>query len=72
MAIHKNKVEGEWLWGEHKLPRVSSYSYLGIAALAPVVQRYFRMNLWLSAIRNTPWAFQTHIKCRQCPFLKGF
>ena len=25
-----NKVEGEWLWGEHKLPKVCSYSYLGV------------------------------------------
>ena len=30
MVFARNKVEGEWLWGEHKLPRVCSYSYLGI------------------------------------------
>ena len=23
-------MEGEWKWGEHALPRVSNYSYLGI------------------------------------------
>ena len=26
----KNSVEGGWKWGEHKLPEVSSYTYLGI------------------------------------------
>ena len=26
----RNSVEGGWKWGEHKLPKVSSYTYLGI------------------------------------------
>ena len=26
----KDRVEGRWKWGEHELPKVSSYSYLGI------------------------------------------
>ena len=26
----RNPVEGEWKWGEHALPRVSNYTYLGI------------------------------------------
>ena len=30
MVFARNKVEGKWMWGEHKLPRVCSYSYLGI------------------------------------------
>ena len=30
MVFSKNSVEGWWKWGEHKLPNVSSYSYLGI------------------------------------------
>ena len=30
MVFAKNKVEGEWLWGEQKLYIVCSYSYLGI------------------------------------------
>ena len=30
MVFARNKTEGESLWGEHKLPRVCSYSYLGI------------------------------------------
>ena len=25
-----NSVEGGWKWGEHALPKVSNYSYLGI------------------------------------------
>ena len=23
------KINGDWMWGEHKLPNVSSYMYLG-------------------------------------------
>ena len=30
MVFSKNSVEGGWKWGEHKLPKVSKYSYLGI------------------------------------------
>ena len=30
MVVARIKREGEWLWGEHKLPRMCSYSYLGI------------------------------------------
>ena len=30
MVFSKNSVEGGWKWGEHRLPKVSSYSYLGI------------------------------------------
>ena len=30
MVFSKNSVEGGWKWGEHKLPKVSSYTYLGI------------------------------------------
>ena len=30
MVFSKNPVEGEWKWGEHLLPRVSNYTYLGI------------------------------------------
>ena len=30
MMFARNKVEGEWLWGEHKFPMVCSYSYLGV------------------------------------------
>ena len=30
MVFATNKVGGEWIWGEHKPPRVCSYSYLGI------------------------------------------
>ena len=30
MVSAKNKIEGEWVWGEHKIPRVCSYSYLDI------------------------------------------
>ena len=26
----RNPLEGEWKWGEHALPRVSNYTYLGI------------------------------------------
>ena len=28
--VSKMSVEGGWKWGEHKLPKVSSYSHLGI------------------------------------------
>ena len=30
MVFSQNSVEGGWKWGEHKLPKVSSYTYLGI------------------------------------------
>ena len=30
MVISKDRVEGRWKWGEHELPKVSSYCYLGI------------------------------------------
>ena len=30
MVFSKDAVEGVWVWGKHKLPNVSSYSYLGI------------------------------------------
>ena len=30
MVFSKNPVEGGWKWGEHTLPKVSNYSYLGI------------------------------------------
>ena len=29
-VFSKNTVKGVWVWGKHKLPNVSSYSYLGI------------------------------------------
>ena len=30
MVFSKDRVEGKWKWGEHELPKVSSYCYLGI------------------------------------------
>ena len=30
MVFAREQDKGEWVWGEHKLPRVCSYSYLGI------------------------------------------
>ena len=30
MVFARNLEEGEWMWGEHRLPRVCSYRYLGI------------------------------------------
>ena len=30
MLFSKNDVNGCWKWGKHNLPKVSSYSYLGI------------------------------------------
>ena len=30
MVFSRNVVEGEWNWGEHQLPKVSNYCYLGI------------------------------------------
>ena len=30
MVFSKDVEEGDWMWGKHKLPNVSSYSYLGI------------------------------------------
>ena len=31
MIFSKDGVNGCWKWGEYNLPKVSSYSYLGIA-----------------------------------------
>ena len=28
--IHKEAVDGTWKWGEHDLPTVAKYTYLGI------------------------------------------
>ena len=30
MVFARNQDEGEWVWNEHRLPKVCSYSYLGI------------------------------------------
>ena len=30
MVFSRNSVEGEWKWGEHPLPRVSKYTYIGL------------------------------------------
>ena len=30
MVFSRNSAEGEWKWGKHKLPKASSYTYLGI------------------------------------------
>ena len=30
MVFSRNPVEGEWIWGEHVLHRISNYTYLGI------------------------------------------
>ena len=30
MVFSRSMVQGRWMWGEHKLPNVSFYSYLGI------------------------------------------
>ena len=30
MVFSKASVSGEWKWGEHTLPRVSNYAYLGV------------------------------------------
>ena len=30
MVFSKDRVEDRWKWGEHELPKVSSYRYLGI------------------------------------------
>ena len=30
IVFSKYSVEGGWKWGEHKLSKLSSYSYLGI------------------------------------------
>ena len=30
MVFSKNSVEDGWKWGEHKLPKMLSYTYLGI------------------------------------------
>ena len=28
MALVRNREKGEWMWGEHRLPRVCGYSHL--------------------------------------------
>ena len=28
MVFARNQEEGEWMWGEHRLPRVCSYRYM--------------------------------------------
>ena len=33
MVFTRNQEEGEWMWGEHRLPRVCSYRYLGIRVM---------------------------------------
>ena len=30
IVFSKASVSGEWKWGEHLLPRVSNYAYLGV------------------------------------------
>ena len=30
MVFSRSTVKGDWVWGKHKLPNVSSYTYLGI------------------------------------------
>ena len=30
MVFSKASVSGEWKWGEHMLPSVSNYAYLGV------------------------------------------
>ena len=30
MVFSKTSVSGEWKWGEHMLPKVSNYAYLGV------------------------------------------
>ena len=30
MVFSRDMVEGDWMWGEHRLPNVSSYTYLGV------------------------------------------
>ena len=39
-AVMVFSVEGGWKWGEHKLPKVSSYSYLGIDFASNGVSSY--------------------------------
>ena len=29
MVFSRSSVSGEWKWGEHMLPKVSNYAYLG-------------------------------------------
>ena len=36
MVFSKNSVEGGWKWGEHKLPKASSYTYLVL--ILPVME----------------------------------
>ena len=40
MVFSTNPVQGEWKWGEHVLPMVSNYTYLGIDFGAWVSERY--------------------------------
>ena len=30
MVFARNTIDREWMWGEHRLPMVRSYNYLGI------------------------------------------
>ena len=30
LVFSKTSVSGEWKWGEHMLPKVSNYAYLGV------------------------------------------
>ena len=30
MVFSRSTIKGDWVWGNHKLPNVSSYTYLGI------------------------------------------
>ena len=30
MVLSRSMAKGDWVWGKHKLPNVSSYTYLGI------------------------------------------
>ena len=30
MVFSRSTVKGDWMWGKHKLPNVSTYTYLGI------------------------------------------
>ena len=36
MVFSRNSVEGGWKWGEHKVPKVSSYTYLVL--ILPVME----------------------------------
>ena len=30
MVFSKSCIDGNWMWGEHSIPQVSNYTYLGI------------------------------------------